>query len=204
LTLPRVKSGEPYETDFYLRAEPGRILKVEGVKCDAAYLDTTFAPNATDSSIRFTVRLKPDIPYGPFNTVLHIRTSDPAAPTRRIPVSGYVLRRVEARPGRVAFGIVAPGEDKVEVVELFSPYGDAVKVDRVISDPSSRLDWRLVDPSPGGGSVRVELRLKKSAAVDLRREPASPPGVIEEGLRVLARAGGVNVATDVSVSALVR
>jgi len=197
LSIPKLKNGDPYETQFLLKGFPGEKLAVHRLEYDQQYFDVTYVPVPEDNSFRFNVRMKNKLEGGPFRKALTIHTNDSVGPTKSIPITGYVLKRVEAQPATVAFGIVAPRDDKTEVVKLYSPYGDQVTIDRIESSPGSRLAWKILESTGDRSSARVEIRLKAA-------ESAGAEKVISDDLYLYARAGDAQVRSDVAVSALVR
>jgi hypothetical protein len=195
LKFPRLKAGAGYQVEFWLTPYPGVDLAIQRLEYDQRYFDVVYTPVRDEQhGFRFTVALRPGVACGPFEKLLTIYTNDTVAAAKRIPLSGYILRHFEVEPAQVAFGVVRPREEKAEVIKVFSPYGDAVAVERIESASGHGITWEVLQNRGEPDAVNVKLRLRGGAHAG---------EFVNDRLYIYGRAGTTPARADVVISALI-
>lgn len=111
------------------------------VEADDKYF-TTERRETTNGLTMYDVTLNDGIPYGAFNKVITVWTSDTVKPQKSVLVRGEILYPLRVEPNQVLLGQIAPGETKRATVRVFSPYEQSVRVDKV-SSKGDRIDWAI-------------------------------------------------------------
>jgi hypothetical protein len=155
LDLGEVRRGDSATASFSVRPD-GQFTKLVGLDYDDSLFSAVVQPDGGDW--RITVRPSDHVSFGPLAGKLTIKTDDPTDPNTQVELAGYVLAPFEAKPRRLLAGIV--GDENVDMpLEVYSPYGHALKVVSIeLSDP--RLLEVVGEPTPAsGGTLRVSIRL---------------------------------------------
>jgi hypothetical protein len=161
VTFMNARRGEAQERRFTLRAYGPESITVRDAVYDKSYIAVSWVPDTANSrDVLVVVRLLPNIPTGPFSLPLQLVTDDRVEPTKNLTVEGYVLRRVEARVSPIVCGLIAPGGEAHESIELYSPYGGNVKVDAAAAEPPETILVDTGNAEPHLGSIVIPVVIR--------------------------------------------
>lgn len=112
-----------------------------------------------------------------------------------VEVHGYVLRRAEPRPERLAFGFIAPGATRKLPLVIDGPYGDKILIEKIDGGPSGMVKGRLLSDPAMLSSASLEISMSPSAHLRIGDR-------IVEDLMIAGRAGVNPFLINVPVSAI--
>ncbi len=179
-----VAAGKTPEASFRVEVRPGRtveILEIVKSSDDFTLEKVPFGKLEDPHGWRITVRLKDDLPPGPFSAAVHLRTGNRNLPYENVMLHARVQGDLEVRPGRIYFGRVFHGESRRAVVRLSRRDGQPFDVDRKV-----RLQ---------GSSSRIQAKVMKRKdgrlwEILLTLSPVSPDDRLEGRVRLSLKGAG--------------
>jgi hypothetical protein len=161
LDFGSIRSGSTPERIFVIHSVGSRAIEVKGSHFDVAYFAVESRPwpeNTRDAEV--TVKLRPDIPRGPFTAQIAIETSDDASPVKHVDVDGYVLQDVEIDGAPVTIPSVSISRPGSATIRVYSPYGDRVSVTRVTATPAEFVSANFGAIRYDDAAVNIPITVK--------------------------------------------
>ena len=193
-----VQAGKTPEATFRVEVRPGRTVEIlETIKSSDDFIleKVPFGKLEAPHGWRIKVRLKDDVPPGPFSAAVHLRTGNRNLPYENVMLHARVQGELDVRPGKIYFGRVLHGESRRAVIRLSRKDGrpfdvsDEVRLEgfakRVRAQVVKRKDGRLWEvlltlspESPDErlkGRVRLHLEVAGQSAVAIPWQAVSGP-----------------------------
>lgn len=187
-----VRRDEGAVQQFVLRSLTTRPIAVSEARESNGLLETGGARLLPDGTQwLYSLKLRPDVPYGPFSTQLELVTDDPEEATKQIQVRGYVFDSIEAEPQVLNFGVLRGDARTSKTVRVYSPYGEDIDVESVEVLPAALSAHVTVSAEPqSAGTPSASAPTTRTLAVEIR---AGHLEKLTDGkLLVTANVGGGN------------
>jgi hypothetical protein len=194
IEFPPMKIGESRSQDMIYGGMPDGSVKVIGVSYDEKLFDVEYR-RLPDNSYQFHVTSRGTLSYGPFSQKMIVHTNESESAGKSVMLKGQILRPTEFVPSTLAFGILAPGQSKIDNVVIYSPYDKPVLVKRVEIDPTwpFSYDVQQMDASRS----RVHLSFNPPTDRKMSR-------IISGEIRVHVESEGIETQLQIPISAMIR
>jgi hypothetical protein len=159
INFGNVLRGRNATQRFRLKSKGQSTPVIYDLQFDKRYHEVQIKPaaeNVRDAIV--AVVLKPDAPYGDFETKLQFRIREQPESIKQITINGRVIAPVEARSHTIA---MLSGPDKsieASAIELYSPYGRKLDYKACEAFPAGFLSFEPVKSSKDGLSVAIPIK----------------------------------------------
>jgi hypothetical protein len=192
-----VRRGDRVARGFVVRSLPGSSINVKDVEYDGSLFDVEHIKDPdNESCIKFKVRLRDEVGFGPFRKELTIRTDEERKPEKRILLQGYVLGRLETSTKRIFLGTMADDVSALTgEIDILCPYGDHISKLEVKSSDDSILTYRVSETGPARKKVYITVKKKNgvqgvgllSERLSIRAEIDRTPYVVEVAVLAISK-----------------
>ena len=160
VSFGRVMKGAPAEKELVIRSLNDNPMEVVNLRYDKTWLDIKWERSESNkNNVLVQVKLVEDSRYGHFSDVLHVTTNDEDVPLKSIKLEGYVIRPIEATPKTLKFGLLEPGDEERQSLNIVAPYVDPVKLESIeVSDSAISCSLPERSQSNEGFELPVVLR----------------------------------------------
>lgn len=151
-----VNRGTEKSLNIAVPRYPGQPWEVLSTNFDEDLfrIESKSRSNAEDT---YTLTLNDDLPYGDLSSEIVFETNDPLNPKKTVAVDGYVRFPVEAEPVEVTLGVFEAGQGASGVFEVYSPYEQAVTIEKIEMTRGESLEWDVNQMSPFKYEVTVKV-----------------------------------------------
>jgi len=116
-----VRAGRTPEATFRVEVRPGRTVEILDIiksSDDFSLERVPYGKLEAPHGWRIKVRMKDDVPPGPFSAAVHVRTGNRNLPYENVMLHARVQGELEVRPGKIYFGRVLHGSSRRAIVRL--------------------------------------------------------------------------------------
>jgi hypothetical protein len=158
LDFGKVARGESPRLEATLTVEERESLALAIESLDASRFEAEILPGDTPRQLRLSLGLKPDAVAGPFRKVLRLSTDDPRLPGIDFELSGTVLGELGAKPSRLNFRFLRPGQEMAKELSVSAASGLEFRVTGGEVDLPGLAVEVLDDGAGGVARLRVSGR----------------------------------------------
>lgn len=154
-------------------------IRVVRVDWPSQLLNVTWEKNSnSENSFLLTCRVLPTAPFGEFDAVVRVISSDSVVPVKEVPLKARILRKVEADECSLSLGQISLGQTRILCTRVYSPYAIPITVSDVEFPIDLEGSFVATPRSPSEVEVCLTIGVK----------PDDEAGAINTSVEVLVQA----------------